>query len=96
MVHGGTLKDRHWLVEDNKIYLYFEGLYNIWAMDARKRGIDPFKPSSVRGYFKEEDGFLEMSAKKRIGGFPRNCVVFDYDTCGETIKDLIEEKRDEI
>ncbi len=96
MVHSGILKDKYWLIEDGKVYLYFEGLYNIWAADARKRGYDPFKATSVRGYFKEEDGFLEMSAKKRIGGFPRNCVVFDEATCGENIKDLIEVRQDGV
>jgi hypothetical protein len=95
MVHSGVLKDKYWLIEDGKIYLYFEGLYNVWSADARKRGLDPFKATSVRGYFKEEDGFLEMSAKKRIGGFPRNCVVFSEEGCGENIRDLIEEKRED-
>ena len=96
LVHSGAIKDKYWVVDEGKIYLYFEGLYNVWAADARKRGIDPFKPTSVRGYFKEEDGFVEMSAKKRIGGFSRNCVVFDLETAGEGIKDLIEEKRENV
>jgi len=96
LVHSGILKDKYWLLEDGKIYLYFEGLYNLWAADARKRGIDPFKAASVRGYFKEEEGFLEMSIKKRIDGFPRNCVVFNSETCGENIRDLIEERQKSV
>jgi type III secretion system FlhB-like substrate exporter len=92
LVHSGIIKDKYWVIEDSKVYLYFEGLYNIWATDARKRGIDPFKAASVRGYFKEEEGFVEMSAKKRIGGFSRNCVVFHLETCSGEILDLIEEK----
>jgi energy-coupling factor transporter ATP-binding protein EcfA2 len=92
LVHKGEIRGEYWLIENGKIYLYFEGLYNLWAADARKRGIDPFKSSSVRGYFKEEPGFVDMSEKKRIGGFPRNCVVFDYKTCGENFRDLIDEK----
>jgi len=96
LVHSGMIKDEYWVIEDSKVYLYFEGLYNLWSADARKRGIDPFKAASVRGYFKEEEGFIEMSGKKRIGGFPRRCVVFDLEACGETIRDLIDEKREDV
>jgi DNA primase len=89
MAHAGGLKDKYWAVEDGQLYIYFEGLYNIWAADARRRGIDPFKSSSVRGYLREEPGFVVMGKKMRIGGFPRNCVVFDYDSCGEGLQDLV-------
>lgn len=58
----------------------------------RKRGIDPFKAASVRGYFKEEEGFIAVSMKKKIGGFVRNYIVLDYEQCSEEIRDLIGEK----
>jgi hypothetical protein len=92
MAHKGELKDHYWLVEEGKIYFYFEALYNVWSADARKRGIEPFKPSSVRGYFKEEEGFISMSARMRIGGYQRRCIVLDYEACGEHIKELMEER----
>jgi len=92
MAHKGELKDHYWLMEEGKIYFYFEALYNVWSADARKRGIEPFKPSSVRGYFKEEDGFISMSARMRIGGYQRRCIVLNYELCGDHIKELMEEK----
>lgn len=96
MAHKGELKDHFWLVDDGKVYLYFEALYNVWSADARKRGLEPFKPSSVRGYFKEEPGFLEMSALKRIDGYMRRCIVLDYDTCGDDICSLVEGKHETL
>ena len=92
MVHSGAIKDQYWLIEDDRVYLYFEALYNIWSADARKRGIDPFKASSVRGYFKEEEGFIELSMRKQINGFWRRCIVLDFKTCNEEIKNLMEVK----
>ena len=92
MAHKGELKDHYWVVEDDQIFLYFEALYNVWSADARKRGHEPFKPSSVRGYFKEEEGFVSMSVRKRINGFMRRCIVLDYEACGEEIKELVGER----
>ncbi|MBI4708219.1 MAG: DUF3854 domain-containing protein [Candidatus Omnitrophica bacterium] len=92
MAHKGELKDNYWAIEEGKIYLYFEALYNVWSADARKRGIEPFKPSSVRGYFKEEPGFIDMSARMRINGYQRRCIVLDYELCGDHVKELVEVK----
>jgi len=92
LAHRGEISGKYWSIEEGKIYLYFEALYNIWAADYRKRGNDPFKSSSLRGYFKEEPGFLSLSTRKRINGFPRTCVVLDYESCGENFKDLVDEK----
>lgn len=92
LAHKGDIKDQYWLIEDGRVYLYFEALYNIWATDARKRGIDPFKASSVRGYFREEEGFIELSVRKQINGFWRRCISLDYETCNEEIKNLVEVK----
>ncbi len=89
MVHKGDIKDQYWLIDDGKVYIYFEALYNIWSADARKRGYEPFKATSLRGYFKEESGFAAFNAKKRIGGFPRNCIVIDYEACSEELKNLV-------
>ena len=92
MAHKGELKENYWVVEDNRIFFYFEGLYNLWSADARKRGYDPFKSASLRGYFKEEEGFISLSLKKRIGGFSRNCIVLDYEGCNEELRNLVEVK----
>ncbi len=93
MTQRGEIKeDQYWKIEDGKVYLYFQGLFNIWASDCRKRGIDPFKASSVRGYFKEEPGILDLNGRNRIGGFPRSCIILDYEACSEEIRDLVESK----
>ena len=90
MAHAGHLGDKYWMVDNDKIYLYFNGLYNLWSADARKRGKDPFKASSVRGYFKEEPGLIALDMNYRINGYPRHCIVFDYEECCEEIKNLVD------
>lgn len=92
MAHKGDLKDHYWLVEEGQIFLYFEALYNLWSADARKRGKDPMKSSSLRGYFKEEEGFIGLSVRKQVNGFWRRCITLDYEKCNEEIKNLVEVK----
>lgn len=83
------IKDDYWVQDDSRIYLYLHGLYNAWAEDYRKRrGEPPFKQSAIRDYLKDEPGFLETMVNKKINGNNLSCVVFDYETASERLKDL--------
>lgn len=83
------IKDDYWLQDDDRIYLYLHGLYNIWAEDYRKRrGEPPFKQSAIRDYLKDEPGFLETMVNKKIGQNILSCCVFDHETASERLKNL--------
>lgn len=95
----GVLKTRklidenYWVVDNNKIYLYFHGLMQIWAQEFRKtRGEEAFKEGSIRAYLREEDGFLSANTPYRIKGQVKKCVVFDVLKCSEEIKRIVDEQ----
>jgi len=85
------INDNYWEESDGKIYLYFHGLYSIWAIEFRKtRGIEPFKSSSIRDYLKEEPGYVSNNIVKKIGGVCKKCVAFDAGLAPDIIKALVE------
>lgn len=87
----GLIDDKYWLIEGNKIYLYFHGLHQIWAQEFRKsRGEESFKEGSIRSYLKEEKGYLESNCVKWIKGSNKKCIVFDFYEAPDTLKDLTE------
>ena len=89
----GRLKDGYWLQDNNRIYLYLHGLYNDWSEDYRKRrGEPPFKQSAIRDYLRDEPGFLETCVNKKIGDHIVSCVMFDYETSSERLKELTSSK----
>ena len=88
---SGKVSDKFWDTRDGKIYLYFHGLYNIWADDYRKRkGEPPFKASSIRDYLKDEPGYIEAGVVHRIGSLLTKCATFHYDQAREELKNLVE------
>lgn len=89
---NGALKDDFWKVEGEYLYIYFQGLYNIWAKDCQQRGVDVLKFSSMMSYFKEESGFLDGSARTRIKGQQCRCVKFFLTKISENISMLIDEE----
>lgn len=82
----------YWEISEGKIHLYFHGLYAIWSTDHRRqRGTEPFKASAIRDYLKEEPGFVEIGAQKKINGINKKCVVFDAELAPEVIKSLVQD-----
>lgn len=80
----------YWEVKDGKIYIYFHGLYNLWAKDyAARRSDHVFKMDSIRNYLREERGFISLREDHRFSGRSRSSVVFDEATCENYIKDLV-------
>jgi hypothetical protein len=87
----GLINDHYWTVEDGRIYLYFHGLYEIYAKEYRQaRGVEPFKAASIRDYLKEDPGFVSMNHLKRIKGDVKKCIVFDEEKCCEEFRCLTE------
>lgn len=80
----------YWDVSDGKIYLYFHGLYNIWARDYQGRNREtPFKADAIRNYLRDEAGFLNTSYPHRLKGGLCKCVVFSEGSAPDFIKELV-------
>lgn len=87
----GLVDDKYWLIEGDKIYFYFHGLHQVWAQEFKKsRGEESFKEGSIRAYLKEEKGYIDWNVKKWIKGMQKKCVVFDYNTAPDALRELIE------
>lgn len=83
--------DNYWLVDGNRIYVYFHGLHQVWSEQFRKsRGEESFKEASIRAYLKEEPGFLDVNVPYRIKGQVKKCIVFDYAKASDDIKGIVE------
>lgn len=88
---AGILRDRYWTVDADFIYLYFHGLYTLWAGEYRRvHANEPFKSSAIRDYLKEEPGFEMLDVVKRIGSHTRRCIVFRRAEAPDAIKALVE------
>lgn len=84
------LGENYWRIEDGRVYFYFQGLYNLWAEDYRRRkGEPPFNDISIRNYLKAENGWLQSGLSFRIGKSRRSCVVFDIEKAPEGLRNLI-------
>lgn len=88
----GVIDSGYWAKKDGKYFLYFHGLYNVWAGEYRKsRGIEPFKAASIRSYLTEEPGFLDINEPVRIKGTLKKCAVFDEGQASEFIQALCDD-----
>jgi len=92
MKFSGELREQFWAVEDEYIYIYFQGLYNLWAKNCKQRGVDILKASSLQGYFKEEPGFVESRVLHFINGTRCKCIKMEYEKLSEDLSSLVEEK----
>lgn len=89
---SGKLRETMWARDYDKIYLYFNGLYSIWASDYRSvHGIEPFKAGAIKRYLEEEPGFLEIDVQKKIGKYNRRCVVFSLENAPAELLNLVED-----
>jgi DNA primase len=80
-----------WDMSDGKIYLYFHAIYNVWASDYQSRHREtPFKSDAIKGYLKDEPGFVEMRARHRMKSGNNRCVVFNFEDSPDFIKDLFD------
>ena len=73
------------------MYLYFHGLYNIYARDYQSRRREaPFKAEAIRNYLKDEPGFITVSQSHRLSNDGTcKCVVFTESAAPDFIRDLV-------
>lgn len=91
----GLVTDKYWDTDQNKAYIYFQGLHQIWAEQHKKsHGDEAFKEQSIRAYFREEPGFIEMSSMRKIKGIACRCLVFNLDKCSQEIQILVDQYHD--
>lgn len=77
-------------VSEGKIFLYFHGIYNIWAKDYQTRKREaPFKAEAIRSYLRDEPGFIDGSYLYRIKGNRFKCVVFSSSLAPDFIQNLV-------
>lgn len=87
----GRLREEMWSFDNDYVYLYFGGLYSVWASEHRAvHGTEPFKAAAIRKYMEEEPGFLEFNVQKKIGKYNRKCVVFRKEEAASELIDLVE------
>lgn len=87
----GRMREEMWTFDGDHYYLYFGGLYNVWASEHRSvHGTEPFKAAAIRKYMEEEPGFVEFNVQKKIGKYNRKCVVFDRTKAPAELSDMIE------
>lgn len=77
-------------IADGKIYLYFHGMYNIWARDYQTRKREaPFKSEAIRSYLRDEPGFVNSNYSYRLKGNKCKCVVFNSQLAPDFIQNLV-------
>lgn len=81
--------DHYWDVSDGKIFLYFHGLYNIYARDYQGRHREaPFKAEAIRNYLKDEPGFVHSSYPHSLRDGRCKCVVFSENDAPDFVRNL--------
>ena len=84
------INDDYWVVDRDKIYIYFHGLHNVWSQEYRKtRGEEAFKEGSIRAYLREEAGYIENNKYKNIKGQNKKCIVFDFNKASADLVNLV-------
>lgn len=88
---NGKIREPMWVEDGDRIFVYFHGLYTIWAAEHRAvHGVEPFKAAAIRKYMEEEPGFIEFDVLKRIGKYGRRCVVFLKDKAPGALLELVD------
>ena len=88
LISDGSIVPKHYLVESDRLYLWFSGIYNTWEKNYKQRkGEGPFGKSALMDYFREEPYYIDHNIQKRIGGTNRRCLVFDMSLLPEHIRE---------
>jgi hypothetical protein len=95
MQSNGKMRNEMWTSDMDFIWIYFQGLYGVWAAEYRSiHGTEPFKAGAIRKYMEEEPGFEAFDHLKKINKHPRRCVVFRRKDAPRELIELIEESSD--
>lgn len=89
LLSEGTLGAKHFKVENEKLYIWYEGIYVAWSVLFRKKtGRDPFDKMSILKYLTEEPYYLDATQKRLYGGSARRVHGIDLKLAPENIKEL--------
>jgi hypothetical protein len=89
MISSNILGDKHLKIEDNKIYIWLQGVYGEWAAYYRKRtGKDPFDMMSIIKYMKEEPYCIDSSYRCFVGKVRRRTAIIDLAKANEIIQEV--------
>ena len=91
MKFNNQIRETAWAEHDGILYIYFHGLYNLWARDCKARGVDILKSGSLQGYMREEPGYIESRASFRFNGQVRTCISFVREKISPEMAELVEE-----
>lgn len=89
MISSNDLGLKHMKVEDNKLFVWLQGIYSEWSVFYRKRtGREPFDLQSITKYLKEEPYCLDSSLRCYIGKVRRRAAVIDLSKTIEIIQEI--------
>jgi len=89
MISSHELGLKQMKIEDNKLYIWLQGVYSEWSVYYRKRtGREPFDLQSITKYLKEEPYCLDTSHRFYIGKVRRRVAVIDLSKANEIIQEI--------
>ncbi|HHY27198.1 MAG TPA: DNA primase [Desulfitobacterium dehalogenans] len=89
MISSHEVGLKHMKVEDNKLYVWLQGVYSEWSVYYRKRtGREPFDLQSIMKYLREEPYCLDSSYRCFIGKVRRRAAVIDLSQANEIIQEI--------
>lgn len=85
------IDDDYITLEDNQLYIWLSGVYNIWAVHYRsKTGREPFDEHSIRKYLQDEPYYIKTDRVYFKNG-RRRAIIIDTEKAPEVIQDIISE-----
>ena len=86
----GELDEKYVGVKDNKLYLWFVGVYGIWSRYYRsKTGREPFDEQSIRKYLQEEP-YCKPDERFYFKDGRKRATVIDLETSvPETVEEIV-------
>lgn len=118
MRQAGKIRGKYWVVKTDpyaysgkdgsaqvapRAYVYFNGLYNLWAEDYAKRNRETgFTAASLRSVIKNEPYCVNEVDKYgkpprvRINQIIQRCMVFDLETAPEALRDLVSDEDEAV
>lgn len=91
--HSGAIDKQYWVVEGDNLFVYFQGLYNLWAEDYARRNREPaFTASSLLAIIKNEKYYIEQprdSRRKTLGTSQQRCICLDITKAPDAVKDMV-------
>ena len=89
----GEIDAKHLKVEGETLYVWFAGVYDLWAIYyRRKTGREPFDKNSILTYLKDEP-YYEGLKSTRLNNIMRKCHTIHIPVAPDSVKELAEAVR---